>query len=47
MGHVIAAQQGICYKQAGKRMQIEDCFLIVLNQVQNQVNFMISMKLIK
>jgi DinB superfamily len=26
IGHVIAAQQGICYKRAGKPLQIEDSF---------------------
>jgi hypothetical protein len=26
IGHVIAAQQGICYKRAGKSLQIEDDF---------------------
>jgi hypothetical protein len=26
MGHVIAAQQGICYRRAGKPLQIEDVF---------------------
>jgi hypothetical protein len=26
MGHVIAAQQGICYRRAGKLLQIEDAF---------------------
>jgi DinB superfamily len=26
MGHVIAAQQGICYKRAGKALQIDNIF---------------------